>query len=327
MKSPEIHLPSPFTVSHSLLKEWLTCRRKYLFNYLMRLTPLRMAVPLWIGNWFHRGIEKFYQHKDPDRFIPKILTKMERSVRKMGFLTPEDEESMARGIAMVEGMLTVYVEYYHKDLKRWDIVEPELRFEVPIGTNVKYVGIIDLVIRHKNKLRIMESKTAGRIDKNYVDRLPIDTQITGYAIGAGYALKQPVQKIIYNITKKSELRGRKGESTSALAKRIVEDYRARPEFYFHREELYRDKSTQQEFKSEISEMVRQIERAHAFVKNSSFDDLRGIFHKNTNSCVMPGRICEYLVLCTQGLKSGPLSQFRIREPFNPKSEDETSKKD
>lgn len=309
---PEVVIPDKLTISHSLTRDWKACRRKFFFNYLARLTPKKISIPYFIGSAFHRGMESFYAGKDPDQFIPDLVEDMDTKAKGAVFLTPEDEEKLMLQSAIVTGMLRGYVNTYAKDLKRWKIQKVEHEFAVPIVPGkIEYVGQIDLLVKFDGAIWIVEHKTAGRLDKNYIDRLALDTQITGYAIGAKYSLQEPVAGVVYNVAKKPQIRQKKDESKPEFSQRIEDDYMARPEFYFYRETLLRDTGAVAEYKAEISELAADIQDKLNIIKKEGPETALPHFYRNTDHCTARGP-CPYLAICTKGWDEDTARLYAVR---------------
>jgi hypothetical protein len=322
---PEVVVPEKLFISHSLTRDWKACRRKFFWNYLARLTPRKISIPYFVGSHFHMGMEHFYAGEDPDKFIPGIITSMEEKAKKAVFLSPEEEEKLMLQSAIVTGMLRGYTKTYAKDLKKWKVVgRPEKDFVIPIAgdTGLAYVGQIDLIVRFEGKLWIVEHKTAGRLDKNYIDRLALDTQITGYSIGAKFSLKEPVAGVVYNVAKKPQIRQKKDETKPEFAQRIEDDYMARPEFYFYRETLFRDAGAATEYKAEVSEMAADMQDNLAAVKKLGAAKALPRFYRNTDHCTARGP-CPYLDICKNGWSKDMASRFIIRDKLNPELDIET----
>lgn len=324
LKLPKLFIPETLTFTHSLKKDWLACRRKFLLNYLARLSSKRLVIPFFIGGYFHKGLEKFYKGEDPEEFIPELVVDMETKAKKAVFLSPEEEEKLAVASAIVEGMLYSYCRHYAKDLKRWQIVQAEFRFSVPIVEGVEYTGQLDLIVKEGGDYWIVEHKTVGRLDKAYVDRLPLDTQITGYAIGAKHSLKVPIKGVIYNVARKPQIRPRSGETNEQFANRVVTDYAARPDFYFYREQLFRDSSETILYKREVAEMIADIQEKLQLVRKGDQGEIAAHFHRNTDNCTLRGT-CQFLDICTKGWNKLTASRYDVRPDFNPelKKEDDT----
>lgn len=315
-KLPAPVFPDKLTISNSLAKDWRACRRKFYLHYMARLEPKRLSIPFLVGSAFHKGIERFYQGQSPDEFIPEVIKTIEDKAKKAVFLTPEDEENVMMQTSIVTGMLKGYTKIYATDLKKWKIVETEFEFSVPIKEGeLEYVGQIDLVVEIDKKLWLVEHKTAGRLDKNYIDRLALDTQITGYAIGAAKKLGRPIVGVIYNVAKKPQLRQKKSESPAELATRIEEDYLARPEFYFYREQLFRDVGAVAEYKAEIAELAADIQDVTADLKERG-DAALPRFYRNTDACTARGQ-CAYMAICTKGWNDETHHFYTKRDKLNP----------
>lgn len=221
---PTLFFPEKLTISHSLKKEWLTCRRKFLLKYLGLLEPKKIFIPFFVGGFFHDGLESFYKKEDPEVFIPELREKMMAKAKEAVFLTPEEEQDLDQQIATVEGMVAAYCIKYAKDLSKWKIIATEMEFEIPITDDISYAGKIDGVVKIGDEHFVLEHKTVGRLDRDYVTRLGLDTQITGYIIGARKKLGIPIKGIIYNVAKKPKIRQRNGETPSEFAERLTKDY-------------------------------------------------------------------------------------------------------
>jgi PD-(D/E)XK nuclease superfamily len=323
---PEVHLPDKLTISNSLAKEWKTCRRKFFFNYLALLTPKKTSIPFFVGRYYHKGMEAFYKNEDPDDFIPTIIKDMDKKANEAVFLTPEESDKLMIQSAIVEGMLRGYVSHFAKDNKRWKVIAAEKEFSVPITDDIAYVGQIDLIVKFEGDLFIVEHKTAGRLDKNYVDRLALDTQITGYMIGAKHLLKEPIKGVFYNAAKKPQIRQKKDETKVDFANRIVGDYNERPDFYFFRESLYRDMGAVKEYKAEISELAADIKEHIEHVRKVGPE--KGIFrfYRTTEACTSRGP-CPYLNICTKGWNRDIAQMYQVRESLNPELASEKEESD
>lgn len=313
---PEVVIPERLTISNSLAKDWKACRRKFFYNYLARLSPRKLTIPYFVGSHFHRGMQALYSKKNPDEFIPGLIAAMDDEARKAVFLTPEEEEKLMFQSAIVAGMLRGYADYYSKDHKKFKVLHAEQEFEIPITPALSYVGAIDLIVEYEGGVWIVEHKTAGRLDKNYIDRLALDTQITGYTIGARIMLKRPIAGVIYNVAKKPQIRQRKGETPPEFAQRIEDDYLARPEFYFYREEILRDTRATTEYKAEIAELAADMQEKIKVVEDDGPEKALPHFYRNTDHCTARGP-CPYLAICTKGWNKDTASLYRVRESLNP----------
>ena len=313
---PKIVLPDVLTISNSMAKDWKSCRRRFFWNYLARLKPKKIVIPFFVGTYFHEGLRAFYEGKSMEKEVPSILKRMEAEARKAVFLTPEEEEDLMMQTAIVAGMLPSYARRYAKDRKKWELQGAEKSFEVPIDDRSSYVGQIDLLVQFDGELWIVEHKTAGRLDKNYIDRLPLDTQITGYTIGAKYAMDRPVAGVVYNVAKKPSIRQKKNESLTQFAARIEGDYSARPDFYFYREQLYRSKGDILHYKKEISELATDVHAKFDIIRKEGPEAALPHFYRNTEVCTIRGR-CAYLDICTKGWSKDTARLYEVRKDFNP----------
>jgi hypothetical protein len=173
-------------------------------------------------------------------------------------------------------------------------LSPEVQFQVPIinpatGAHSKsfvLAGKVDGTGDDPNGIWLVEYKTAGQLDKDYVDKLTLDAQITTYSYGLQRYLGKPVLGTIYRVIRKPSIRQTQKENALQFQNRIIEDYKTRPEFYFHEFKLYRDQADLEAYEEELWQLTQDILNCR----------LTGRWYKNTSRCADWGR-CAYMPLC------------------------------
>jgi len=320
IRLPEIKIPDEFTLSHSSKKCLGGCRRKFLLRYLMRLRPTRVQIPLYIGSIFHDWIVKFYRGIDYEKPLRKFMKAEEKKALAQPGLSPEGEEKLVVGLANMEAILLNYREYYAKDLKHYKVIggEEDLQFEFPLTDRVKMGGKPDLLVESRKKKEkgrkiLWEHKTSSKLDKNYIARLPLDSQVTTYCVGCEHSVGISPTDVMYNVAKKTKLRRRKKETFHGFVKRVMEDYALRPEFYYYREPLIRDLSSQAELMAELRVIAAQLERDFEL----KGQELILAFWKNDGACATWSG-CEYLPICLRGgLFPDMKRDFHVSKHRNP----------
>ena len=302
IRLPEPKIDDSFVLSHSSKKCLGGCRRKFLLRYLLRLRPTRVQIPLILGSIFHDWVVKFYRGKNYVKALRKFMQQQEVEALEQPGLSPEGEEKLVVGLAGMEAILINYREYYAKDLENYRVIggEEDLQFEFPLTDRVKMGGKPDLLVeslkkREKGRKILWEHKTAGRLDKNYIARLPLDSQVTTYCVGCEHSVGVSPTDVMYNVVKKSNLRRRKNETFHGFVQRVGEDYEVRPEFYYYREPLIRDMSSQNELMAELKTIAAQLEKDFEL----KGQELILSFWKNDEFCALRGR-CEFLPICLRG---------------------------
>lgn len=292
------------TLTNSARTTFLNCRKKYEFSYVYGLAPRKPSIPFLVGGLFHNELDIMYTEGgfDEDAARLRIRKACELASRAEG-LTPEDSDKIYMQQAIAVGAVKGYAgKYLEDDLKRWEVVEAEGAFKIEMPGGWSYHGKTDLIIREKKgkKVKLVEHKTAGKIDAAYITKLPLDNQILGYAWAKGRQ-KIDLDGVIYNVTKKPAIRQRQNESINEFYKRVEAEYTERPEEYFYRESLTFSGSDIKRFSDELAMFVREIDRCHE----------EDFFYQNTTQCTALG-VCPFMKLCTDGVTAENLMLYRIK---------------
>lgn len=171
----------------------------------------------------------------------------------------------------------------------------EVQFRVPImdpttgDESPAFIlgGKIDGILDDDEGRWLVEYKTAGRLDKPYVDRLQLDTQITLYIHALQAAEGIPIAGVRYRVARKPSLRRGQKEAADHFRQRVIDDYQTRPEWYFREFKLYRSQEDIAAFRGDL----------WAFTQRLLADRKAGWHPKNTSRCAMFGA-CAYMPLCT-----------------------------
>lgn len=301
-------------LSNSARSTFLNCRKKFQWQYLYRLSPRKPSIPFLIGGLFHNGLEQMYKNGffDRDKTEQEVVVACEKACAE-SMLTPEESDKIWIQQGMIMGMLGGYEKLYlEKDLKEWEVVETERQFTYKISETQEAVGKRDMVVKVKKtgKIRLVEHKTAGRVDAGYIAKLPLDNQILGYANSLKKQMGKLPSDIVYNIVKKSALRLSQKETFAQFKKRVESEYLVNPSVYFYREVVsFTDKDVanyEAELKRFSEELLRAIKEKY--------------FYMNTGQCTIMGT-CPYMGLCINGPTQDALSRYRIRAAMHEELED------
>ncbi len=154
--------------------------------------------------------------------------------------------------------------------------------------------------RKSGRVKLVEHKTAGRLDAAYVAKLPLDNQIIGYAWAKGKE-KVKLEGVVYNVTKKPSIRLRQNETLNDFYKRIESEYTERPEEYFYRESLSFSPDDLKRFETELTRFMGEIDRCHK----------EDFFYQNTSQCTAMG-VCPFMKLCCEGATKENLMLYRVK---------------
>jgi hypothetical protein len=292
-------------LTNSARSTFLNCRKKFEWQYMRRLSPRAPSIPFLVGGLVHNGLERLYK---TGVFRPiaegQIVAKACEEACLDSSLNPQQSDKVWEQQAMIMGILRGYAKLYlAKDMKAWEVLEAESSFSYDIPNGWTAQGKRDMVVRRRSdrKMGLVEHKTAGRVDANYVSKLPLDNQIIGYANALKKKYGRLPDFVVYNIMKKSQLRKGQKETFEKYQKRIEDDYTLNPSSYFYRETLTISEKDARRFEEELFRFAKEMERAIE----------EGFFYKNTGQCTAMG-VCPYMPLCIEGPNRANLSRFRER---------------
>lgn len=292
-------------LTNSARNTFLNCRRKFEFSYLRRLSPRAPSIPFLVGGLVHEALDRIYKTWEFDEAEErKIASERCETACKEAAITEQQSDKIWEQQAVVMGILRGYAKHYMaKDKKEWKVVQAEGAFKYSLPNGWTAEGKRDLVVTRKkdNALGLVEHKTASRIDAGYVAKLPLDSQILGYANSMKKEFGKLPKFICYNVMKKSGLRRKQAESFDEFTRRIEEEYLGAPTMYFYRETLSFSEKDVQAYEQEL---IRFSEEMDKTIKS-------GYFYVNTSHCTAMG-ICPFLPLCAQGVNKDNLGRYMER---------------
>jgi hypothetical protein len=172
----------------------------------------------------------------------------------------------------------------------------EKQFLVPF-VEFDFAGKIDLAVDSRKHRKIVEHKTSSRLRTDYITRLPLDTQIRGYMLGATEGLKLKPEEVTYDVVVKSKWRKKSGETLQEFGERNALRYIEQAPKFFYREDLPVSQEAIDSFVYELHEEHRNYKR---IIKRLDLEDPRA-WAPNDDYCDQYFKACEYLDLCLEGL--------------------------
>lgn len=264
------------TWTFSRIKTRMQCPYMEHLRYELEMSPIQRKDALGIGEAVHKGIET--------RSVEVALSCFDEEFPQNQHAADDLEVKKATVIAMLTG--------YFEQFPAFEEHSPELEFSLPMISRTGrrsrsqiIAGKIDDIVRMPDGDWVIEYKTASRLDGAYFDRLYVDDQITMYCYAAKRMGFNPVG-VIYRVIRKPTIRQRNNESIPQYIDRLIQDYRSRPEYYFHERKLYRPQSVLKAFEADLYDKVRTFNR----------DKRNDLNYKNTSHCSNYGG-CPYLPLC------------------------------
>lgn len=328
-------------LTHSSEATFRACPRKYFYAYRMGIRPAHQHDALRLGTAFHAGLEAIKQGLAEDDAARAVRTLYADVVCPPWMDADAFAVEEETAVTMVRGYACRYAEDRIVNFLAVELafdlplVNPHTGQEHPFYRNAgKIDGIAELP---DGRIAIIEHKTvSGDISpgSEYFKKLLLDAQISRYWMAA-HQLGYDVQTVVYDCTRKPEIRPKKvakadralatsrgdyfglplnqmcpeQETPQMFAARLLADMISRSEFYFQRCEVPRLQSDLEEFAMDQWSLVKQISQC----------ELDGHWPRNTNACLTLSP-CVYLDVC-KGFRGNPNEQipegFRQIETLHP----------
>lgn len=279
-------------LTHSSMADFKNCRKKFYYRNELLLAPRLRKASLSLGSAVHKGIET--------RSISEAL-------QTFSDIFPNSQEE-SDTIETMKITCNAMLEGYFNQYPAFEDVMTEIQFSLPIinpkgRTSNSFIlqGKADGLVKIDGKNWLVEYKTASVIDKNYIDKLNLDSQLTTYIYALQRFLDLKIEGVIYRILRKPTIRQTKKENAIQFQDRLIQDYKERPEWYFHEEVLYRSQDDLAEFEREL----------WALTQDMLYCQRNDGFYKNTGRCSDWG-LCQYSALCLKNPDAMEL--YETREP-------------
>ena len=267
--------------SHSSLNCYRKCPKMYWWRYVRRIEPIREPDAFIIGRMMHTLVENYYKTgKTRDEVIIMAAAKASDLFTNSA---PEDLENLMTMFITATSMFKHMPEIF-LERNRGNLVE--IKFSISIARGIEYEGYIDRI--DGNTLRELKTTT---LPDSFIRYAAVSPQVTGYMLGCR-EMGKDIKSITYDLVRKPLLRKKAAETGEDFHKRIAEDYRTRPEFYYRREYTYRNDEQIDMFQEDLKHICTEI--STKVLTNTGF-------YRNHEACFARGK-CPYYDICFSNSK-------------------------
>lgn len=303
-------------VTFSLLNTWKGCRENARL-VLNGWTSKRNSLGTVFGSLVHGVNQIVYDDVKSERLtdLPseKYVTAVCRRVEQIWKTeNPRaDSESLQYleySMILLEALMPVYFKYWKKDFDLvWQRVEKEFKFPITIqhplakATKTFIRGKIDGSFGRQADSRpwLFETKTKSRLseqgESSLADILPHELQVNIYLLYLWQVGKRVPDGLLYNIIRRPGMRQKKKETIVAYAKRVADDIRRNPDYYFIRLQMHVERKDLEKNELELRDMVSDF--------LLWWNGLAG-HYKNSNMCENKYGTCAFLPVCARGDYTG-----------------------
>lgn len=272
------------TLTNSNIGLFKNCRKAWYYRNIERIAPRLESTARGIGTAVHKGIE---------------TGSIEEAMATFDDVFPNDQgeaDTLETNKVIVQAMLEGYFERFGVGFLDAEEYYPETQFEVDVknpktgakSKTFKLAGKADGLLKQDGKWWVVEYKTTGQVGKSYIDKLMLDSQMTTYIYALQRQRNIKIAGVIYRVIRKPSIRQTAKETLNQYLDRLTNDYKARPEFYFVEQQLYRTQEDLEEFELDVWNITQDLLKCHR----------ENLWYKNTSRCADWGK-CRYIPLCSK----------------------------
>lgn len=272
----------------------MSCFQRWNFRYNQLLVkPGNVHFPFTVGSIWHDAQEQFYKTKGM-RVNVATLQFREHEIPSLVDLQKRDYWNH-----VLPAMMEAYMIYYKTDPVLWEILHIERELDV-MYRGFRLRGKIDLKIKLKNGLWIVDHKTMSRLNKDQIAGWDFRFQFMFYIWLLSMVDSDKLNGYIVNGVKKPELRVKQNESLPSFAQRVKEDMIANPDKYYYREEYPISKGALEHFRTQVVDP--KLDRLQFIIDNPGHPLANALMiDKNTGECQKwGGAPCDYIDICRFG---------------------------
>ena len=299
-------------LTQSSMGTFMTCRQKYVFRYLLWLSPSGINVPFLVGGAVHKGLDIILSPKNCQLSVEDRLMLAEKAIKEkfdnaLSEHVIPDTTKLNQGRAQAHAILRTWVFHYIDSLPFTVLGTEECIRARATSVNAPLVdrmaGQLDghvVAVDDQDEHGLLEHKTRyamGSYDP--VAMLPIDMQVMWYVKLAMDVWQVHIQRLYYNVMAKPQHRSGEYE---VLAKKMFDAMVVDTAKYFYFTDPY----------IQIEDVERAYENWQRVV--DMMDNLcPATCTMNTKACSYYNG-CPYSILCTRGADvANPESVFQIPE--------------
>ena len=276
--------------SHSSLRTFASCPRKYWYTYIAGRIPARDDDKLVFGRAFHELAELCWTD-GKDAAVAAAASYAD------GF----EPDEYAKLLALLI--------HYNPPLDAYESLGVEVEFVLPVRhpdakqsmRNVRYRGFTDGILRSENgAIVVREMKTTSEDILGFGPfwaRLAIDEQISLYQIAHG------ADEVVYDVVKKPRQRLKKTETPEEFLSRLCSMIEAEPEVWYQWRTIPRTADDLIAAQASLAERVKILQ----------FAKRRGLWPMQPGSCRSMFGVCPFLDVCAGRAALNDPERFVDRE--------------
>jgi hypothetical protein len=289
------------------LDQFLRCPFKYYMANVAKYQVRGIKKALNIGDLFAKSVYHLHNGSTVIECMNEVR-KLQEEI-KLRAISQEKIDELETSVTIVQCMLLGYESQFlnktsmkvtkfneRGGIEGFENIEikkilPEYHIQRPyaIGNyHYNYINRLDGKVITELNPWLLELKTTSQIDKDLLIKLPTNFQINSYWSTMLAVEQQHIGGILYRYIRKPSIEQKKKETIEQFWIRLANDYRERPDFYFHEECLFFDENKLLSFMSDFKHYFEEL--TMCYVMNR--------WIRKGMACDSNFGLCEYLKYCS-----------------------------
>lgn len=209
-------------ISASSIDTFLSCRKKYWFSKVMNIQPVERPEALDFGSAVHKALAYIFNAMRNDDCEKEIVRQYALDqINQHAIEYCMSEENTCKALALVDSYIDLY---FDEDRLNFEVLDVEKYFERALkehpGCDICTHGYFDTIVknRHDGKVYVLEHKTSGMLNDDYLTHSHFDTQVMIY-MDACHDKYGRCDGVIYDVLAKPKHSMSQGESDDEFESR------------------------------------------------------------------------------------------------------------
>ena len=170
-------------IDSSKLGTFMTCPRKYFYNYILHWSKVEPSIHLEFGTSWHYAKEHILRHGTSPATQAEAMALFTDHFRK-SFSEEQDFNLAPKNPAFAKEALTSYCKQFATRNSEMEVLATEIAGKVPISDDFAISFKIDAIIQDKFGIWVMDHKTGSRDSGSTDDAWALSTQMGTYVYAA-----------------------------------------------------------------------------------------------------------------------------------------------
>ncbi len=270
-------------VDSSKLTTYMTCPRKFFFNYVLGWDSIFPNRHLIFGRAVHKAFEYLLVQPEPTAQVIQTAYELFLEDYRREYTVEDDEFNKPKNPDSVLLLLLKYVDTYRKEWETEKVLHTEVAGIVPVSEEDFLNFRIDIIREGENGIYVMDHKTTSYFNEPWMGQWELAIQVFVY-IHFLYS-HYPIEKIYGMLINGIALAKRKVMSPDAIS--------------FQRVKIRKTMKQLDDGLKTVSHYIQSLKKDYLkLAEAKSTENSMKCFPRNPEGCTKYFRLCKYHDICT-----------------------------